>query len=69
MITKRDYINEILRLNRVLTQQKYNSEEDKHIKALIAENLREIAKIDKRNAEDREDRKYKNAVAKLNACI
>ena len=37
--TKKDYINEILRMCRTLTQCVYNSKEDKQIKALIAENL------------------------------
>lgn len=44
--TKQEYINEVLRLCRVLTQCKYNSADDKNIKRLIAENLQSIGKIE-----------------------
>ena len=44
--TKQEYINEILRLCRILTQCKYNSADDENIKRLIAENLHGIGKIE-----------------------
>lgn len=44
--TKQEYINEVLRLCRILTQCKYNSADDKNIKRLIAENLQCIGKIE-----------------------
>ena len=41
-LTKKDYINEILRLTRILVQYKYDSEDDRNIKRLIDENLRNL---------------------------
>ena len=46
--TKKDYINEILRMCRTLTQCSYNSTEDRQIKTLIAENLAGLSKCERR---------------------
>lgn len=66
---KKDIINEILRFCRTLTQMKYNSEDDKNIKRLIAENLRNLAEIEKREVEARERAKAEKELAKLQACL
>lgn len=42
-LTKKDYTNEILRFCKILTQSKYNAEEDKMFKKFIAENLENMA--------------------------
>lgn len=64
-LTKNDYINEILRLNRVLVQCKCDEEDDKHIKRLIAENLSDLGRLEEskyeikqRRQEERQQRKY-----------
>lgn len=64
-LTKNDYINEILRLNRVLVQCKCDEEDDKHIKRLIAENLSDLERLEEskyeikqRRQEERQQRKY-----------
>ncbi len=49
--TKNDYINEILRLCRTLTQLKYDSDDDRVIKGLIAENLVNLGRIEARKYE------------------
>lgn len=68
-LTKKDYINEILRLNRVLIQMKCNAEDDKNIKRLIAENLANISKIEQKDREKREEIKAINKAARLARCV
>ena len=43
---RKDYVEEILRFCRSLTQLKYNSKDDEMYKRLIDENLRAIGRID-----------------------
>lgn len=64
-LTRNDYINEILRLNRVLVQCKCDKEDDKHIKKLIAENLSNLGRLEEtrykmkqERQEERLQRKY-----------
>lgn len=52
--TKQDYINEVLRLCKTLTQLKYNSDDDKVIKKLIAENIEAIGRIERDKALQKE---------------
>ena len=52
--TKQDYINEVLRLCKTLTQLKYNSGDDKVIKKLIAENIEAIGRIERDKAFQKE---------------
>ena len=61
--TKQDYINEVLRLCKTLTQLKYNSDDDKVIKKLIAENIEAIGRIERDKAlqKEMEGKKRKRA--------
>ena len=61
--TKQDYINEVLRLCKTLTQLKYNSGDDKVIKKLIAENIEAIGRIERDKAlqKEMEGKKRKRA--------
>ena len=48
--TKQDYVNEVLRLCKTLTQLKYNCDDDRIIKRLIAENIEAIGRIEHEKA-------------------
>lgn len=68
-VKKQDYINEILRLNRVLTQTKYDADDDRNIKRLIAENLQNLAEIEKEAVEAREKAKAKKELERYQSCL
>ena len=68
-VTKQMCINEILRFNRILVQQKYDSEDDKNIKKLIAENLAMISKIELDEIERREERRSRKRAVHLQICV
>ncbi len=52
--TKQDYVNEVLRLCKTLTQLKYDSNDDRVIKKLIAENIEAIGRIEHEKALQKE---------------
>lgn len=68
-MTKKNCIEEILRLNRVLVQMKYDEEDDKNIKKLIAENLKILSKIEQEQREAREQNKIDKELAKHRSCF
>lgn len=63
-LTKKDYINEILRLTRILVQYKYDSEDDRNIKRLIDENLRNLGQLEASEYQDKIDRQSERNVKK-----
>ncbi len=67
--TKKMYTDEILRFCRTLTQMKYDSEEDKMFKKLIAENLAALSRLAEEEAQKRAERKEQNEIAKHRACF
>lgn len=67
--SKQAIINEILRFNRILTQQKYNSKDDKDIKRLIAENLKLLSEIEAEETTKRIRTQQKQFRANLAACL
>lgn len=64
-ITKKDYVNEILRLTKSLCQMKHDSESDRQIQ----ENFAMISEIEKEEQKKREIRKERNLQNKLSACV
>ncbi len=68
-VTKKDYVNEILRLTKSLCQMKHDTESDKQIKNLIQENFAKISEIEKEEQKKREIRKNRNFQNKLTACV
>ena len=67
--SKQAVINEILRFNRILTQQKYNSKGDKDIKRLIAENLKLLSEIEAEETAREIRAQQKRFKANLAACL
>ena len=63
-LTKKDYINEILRLTRILVQYKYGSEDDRNIKRLIDENLRNLGQLEASEYQNKIDRQSERNVKK-----
>lgn len=45
-LTKKDYINEIIRLSKVLCQMKYHEDDDRKIKNQIQFNLAKLSEIE-----------------------
>lgn len=45
-LTKKDYINEIIRLSKVLCQMKYHEDDDRKIKNQIQFNLSKLSEIE-----------------------
>lgn len=66
--SKQKIINEILRFDRILTQCKYGSEDDKNIKKLIAENLAQLSEIESHNALKKQAKHRQDYLANLAAC-
>lgn len=52
--TKQEYINEVIRLCKTLTQLKYDSDDDRAIKRLIAQNIVAIEQIEHEKALQKE---------------
>lgn len=67
--SKQKIVNEILRLDRVLTQCKYGSEDDKNIKKLIAENLAMLSELETLSTQRKNRKQYETLVANLAACV
>ena len=63
-LTKKDYINEILRLTRILVQCKYDSDDDRNIKRLIDENFRNLGQLEASECQDKIDRQSERNVKK-----
>ena len=63
-LTKKDYINEILRLSKILVQCKYDSDDDKNIKRLIDENFRNLGQLEASQYQDKIDRQSERNVKK-----
>ena len=45
-LTKKNYINEIIRLSKILSQMKYDEDDDRKIKNLIQFNLAKLSEIE-----------------------
>lgn len=67
--TKQAVIDEILRFNRILTQCKYGSEDDKVIKKLIAENLAKLSEIESAASARKIKRQKAKFLAELASCM
>ena len=67
--SRKDYVEETLRLCNVLVNMKYGAEDDENIKRLIRDNLIEIAKIDARIAELRQQKRAESRMLKHSACF
>ncbi len=63
-LTKKDYINEILRLTRILVQYKYDSDDDKNIKRLIEQNFISLGKLEASEYQDKIDRQSRRNIKK-----
>ena len=63
-LTKKDYINEILRLSKILVQCKYDSDDDKNIKRLIDENFRNLGQLEASEYQDKIDRQSERNLKK-----
>lgn len=61
--TKQDHINEVIRLCKTLTQLKYDSDDDRAIKRLIAQNIMAIGQIEREKAlqKEMEGKRHKRA--------
>lgn len=67
--TKKDYVNEILRLTKSLCQMKHDEESERQIKQLISENFAKISEIERDEQLKRENRKNRDFQNKLTACV
>ena len=63
-LTKKDYINEILRLTRILVQYKYDSDDDKNIKRLIEQNFISLGILEASEYQDKIDRQSRRNIKK-----
>lgn len=66
--SKKDCVNEILRLTKNLCQMKHDDESDRQLKQLIQENFAYIAEIEMQEQQKRELKKERNLQIKLSAC-